>query len=580
MSATSALRYLWVQSARNRLASQLKRVRNPRYAIAMLLGIAYMYWALIYRNAEIATNGGPFGPLVTSEFIVPIAAALLLITTARWWLMGADRGALAFSPAEVQFLFPAPISRRGLVHAKLLRGQLLILVNTFIWSVLLRGGASSLGGWRRGVAMWLLFSTLALHKLGVAIVRANAVEHERAGRRRSIVPAIVFATVLAAVGYGIWRGWPAVRLASVQGVRAGADAVIAALSTPIPSIALWPVRSLLTPVFAATGTLWVHALPASTLVFLLHYLWVVRLDASFEEAALEATQSRQERIQTIRATQGIGKRSKRGKIARVPQLALTGRPEVAIAWKNIAAAMRSMAWRAQTIVYFVALVAFAVIAHVTSERATVFFLVMCTIWGGFLLVVGPLGTRFDLRLDLPRLPMLKAYPLSGARIVGAEIAGVTLLHSVSIWIIMIVPIVFFLIDPQLFDNRAQFPFILLSIALAIPALNLLMFTVHNGAALLFPAWVRMGSEARGFETMGQSLLTMGATLLIAAVALVFPAALALLIIWLGGGLLGTWSVLLGTVAASVLLCLEVWPVIYWLGSVFERTDVNDVVATP
>jgi ABC-2 type transport system permease protein len=574
--AVSALRYLWMRTASNRLRTQLKRVRNPRYAVAMVIGAIYMYWALFYRSTQLSQQDGPFGPLLSSEFIVPVGAALLLFMTARWWLFGTDRSALAFTPAEVQFLFPAPISRRGLVHAKLLRGQFVILINTLIWTVLLRGGATSLGGWRRGLAMWLVFSTLALHKLGAAIVRANAVEHARAGQRRSVIPVLVFMLMLGGVAFGVVAGWADITRANMQGVKAAAHAVVVALRQPAPMVALWPVRSLLAPVFAPSAAAWWHALPFSALVFALHYLWVVRLDASFEEAALEATQLRAERIQSIRSAQGLKKRSSKGKIARVPTLPLTGRPEVALAWKNVAAAMRSSAWRLQMYVFLGGLMFFAVVAHVTSEKASEIFLAMCAIWGAFLLVLGPLSTRFDLRLDLPRLAILKTYPLSGARLVAAEIGGVTLLHSVSIWVIMVVPITFFVVDPGLFDDTAQFPFILLSIAIAIPAINLLMFTLHNGAALMFPGWVRLGAEARGFETMGQNLLTMGATLIIAAVALVFPLGLGALIVWLGGDALGTWSLLVGTFAASALLCAEVWPVIYWLGNLFERTDVNDV----
>jgi ABC-2 type transport system permease protein len=88
--------------------------------------------------------------------------------------------------------------------------------------------------------------------------------------------------------------------------------------------------------------------------------------------------------------------------------------------------------------------------------------------------------------------------------------------------------------------------------------------------------VRMGVDQRGFETMGQNLLTMGATTLLSAVALVFPVGLGALIAWLGAGWLGWWSVLAATLAASALLAAELWPVIFWLGSVFDRTDVSDV----
>lgn len=573
----SALQYLWIRSASNRLRSQLKRVRNPRYAIAMLVGLFYMYWILIYNPRASAESGvNPFANLLNSGFALPLASALLLFTLARWWLFKGDKSALAFSPAEVQFLFPAPISRRGLVHAKLLRSQTAILINIVIWSVLLRGNAASAHGWQRGIALWLLFSTLSLHRLAAAIIRANALEHERAGQRRSILPALVFALMLGGVAYGVLSEWPALVEASNIGVKAALKAVVDSLSQPFPSIALWPVRAVLRPVFAQSAAMWLQLLPFSALVFALHYLWVLRLDASFEEAALEATQTRAELVKSVRTAGGVRKRTTKGKIARIPKLAALGRPEVAITWKNVAAAMRGTAWRAQTIVFAVMLAAFGVITSLQSDKMAEVFLGLCAGWGAMLVLIGPAGMRFDLRQDLPRLAILKAYPLSGARIVAAEIAGVTFLHSVSIWILMVVPVAVFIVNPSLFDDKLQLPFVLGAIALVIPALNALMFTLHNGAALLFPSWVRLGTEQRGFETMGQGLLTMLATSLAAAVALVFPVGLALLVLWLGSTALGPAGILVAALLAAALLFAELWPVIFWLGSVFDKTEVSDV----
>lgn len=573
----SALRYLWVRSTWNRLRTQIKRVRNPRYAVAMLMGLLYFYWILVYNPRASNENGvNPFANLMNSGFALPLASAFLLFALARWWLFKGDKSALAFSPAEVQFLFPAPISRRGLVHAKLLRSQMGILVNILIWTVLLRGNAASAHGWQRGIALWLLFSTLSLHRLGAAIVRTNALEHERAGQRRSILPAAMFVLMLSAVAYGVISQWPAIMVATEVGTKAVLQAVVDSLSQPVASWALWPVRALLRPVFALNAATWLQLLPFSALVFALHYLWVLRLDASFEEAALEATQLRAELVKNVRTAGGVRKRSTKGKISRIPKLAAMGRPEIAITWKNVAAAMRGTAWRVQTIVIGVMMTAFAIATSLQSEKLAEVFLGLCAAWGAMLVLLGPAGMRFDLRQDLPRLAILKAYPLSGARIVAAEIAGVTILHSVSIWILMVVPVTLFLVNPSLFDDKLQLPFVLAALALVIPAINALMFTLHNGAALLFPSWVRLGTEQRGFETMGQGLLTMLATTLGAAVALVFPVGLAILILWLGSALLGPSSILVAALLGAGLLLAELWPVILWLGSVFDKTEVSDV----
>lgn len=544
----------------------------------MLLGLAYFYWIVIQNpRASSAAGINPFADALRTSVTLPVGAAIMLVMASRWWLFKSDRSSLAFTPAEIQFLFPAPISRRGLVHAKLVRGQIAIFLNVFLWTMLLRGGASSAGGWQRGTALWLMFSTVSLHRLGAALVRSNALEHERAGQRRSIIPATVFAAILAGVAWGFISRWTEIQQASATSPRTLIESLVSALAQPIPSIALWPTRALLAPVLAIRTDQWLHLIPFSALMLVLHYIWVVRLDASFEEAALEATQYRAEQIKNVRGSSSfIRKRSASGKIARVPHLAWSGMPEIAIAWKNVAAALRGTAWRSMTMIVFVALSVFAALSTVKSGEFADIFLGMCVAWGSLMLLIGPLSMRYDLRHDLPRLAMLRTYPLSGARIVAAEIGAVTVLHSITVWTLMIVPVTMFVMDPSRFSDVTNFAVILGAVAIAIPAFNALMFTVHNGAALLLPGWVRLGTEQRGFEAMGQGLLTIIATTLVAAVALVFPAGLAFLIIWLATSALGAWSILVAAVSASVLLCLELWPVIFWLGSVFDQIDVADI----
>jgi ABC-2 type transport system permease protein len=78
--------------------------------------------------------------------------------------------------------------------------------------------------------------------------------------------------------------------------------------------------------------------------------------------------------------------------------------------------------------------------------------------------------------------------------------------------------------------------------------------------------------------MGQNLLTTGATTLVAAVALVFPVGLGALVLWITNDW-GGWSVLVATLLASAIIVAELLPVLRWLGTVFENTDVNEVVST-
>lgn len=570
-----ALLFLLWRSFANRLRSQAARVKSPRYIVAVILGALYLWWAL-FRNTR--AGSAPLDSILRSDITAVLASTALLLSSARWWIFGADRSALAFTPSEVQFLFPAPISRRGLVHTKLLRMQLAIFVNTIIFSVIFRGNATQLATWERALGFWMLFSTLAMHRVGASIVRTSALEHGQAGRRRMLVPFAVFATLIGAVLYGLVVAIPALRVAGAGGIKPLALAFTRALQAPVPDAALAPVQLLLDPIMRAGSAPWLISMLWAGLVVVGHYVWLVRLDSAFEEAAVEATQHRAERIQRFRASQMGQARSKKGKLVSVPTLALSGRPEVAIAWKNVVAALRGGSWKTQLVSFVVGLGVLAVASRQASDRAGDAFMGVALGWGAMLLFIGPLWMRFDLRLDLPRLAVLKTYPLEGWRIVLAEIAAVTVLHSITIWSLLTVPVVMFAQDPQLFlESGATVP-ILVSIVVGVPAFNALMFTIQNGTALLFPAWVRLGTESRGFETMGQNLLTTGATTLVAAVALVFPVGAGALVLWLANDW-GGWAVLAATALASAIIVAELWPVMRWLGSVFEHIDVNEVATT-
>ena len=144
MSVTPALGFLLFRTARNRAVRLAGRVRNPRYALAMLAGLAYL--VLIARNSGQGNGGGTTLPPGLREAL--LALGVLLVTI--WaWVYSHDARALAFTPAEVTFLFPAPMARRALVRFKLARAQLVVLLNTLIWAVIIDVGRPGMPTWMR-----------------------------------------------------------------------------------------------------------------------------------------------------------------------------------------------------------------------------------------------------------------------------------------------------------------------------------------------------------------------------------------------------------------------------------------------
>ncbi|MGH7535631.1 MAG: putative ABC exporter domain-containing protein, partial [Gemmatimonadales bacterium] len=113
--------YLVARSARNRVVRQLRHLRSPRYVVALLLGLAYI-WVIAVEQRP-----APAPATVATARVVELAGSLAVLGAVAWgWVLGVERRVLAFTPAEVTFLFPGPVSRRGLIQFKLLRTQLLI----------------------------------------------------------------------------------------------------------------------------------------------------------------------------------------------------------------------------------------------------------------------------------------------------------------------------------------------------------------------------------------------------------------------------------------------------------------------
>jgi hypothetical protein len=104
-------------------------------------------------------------------------------------------------------------------------------------------------------------------------------------------------------------------------------------------------------------------------------------------------------------------------------------------------------------------------------------------------------------------------------------------------------------------------------------------TIQNGAALLFPAWVKLGTaKSGGVEVLGQSILTMVASLVVLGLALI-PPAIAASAAYFGMKMLTDSVILpfaLGVGIAVLVLAAEVAMAMMMLGEVFERGEMVGV----
>jgi hypothetical protein len=199
---------------------------------------------------------------------------------------------------------------------------------------------------------------------------------------------------------------------------------------------------------------------------------------------------------------------------------------------------------------------------------------------GLAITGGPYLARNDLRADLTKLTILKSWPVRGSALVRGEILAPAALLSAIAWISIAGALA--LSSPRTFGGD---PDVLVRLtwaaaaALATPGLIFAQLIVHNGMALIFPAWVRLGPrQSRGIDTMGQMILLTLAMTILVAIALI-PA---LIVGALVGGSLyrmtGAVPVLVPIAAASATLVAECVLATELLGRVFDRMDISDLEA--
>lgn len=563
--------FVWLVSreAWNRAARMIGRVRSPRYAAALVLGGAYFAWVFVWMPMENRAAAG--GEPVPVPALLELGAPLLLVVLAGvWWLAGGYERALAFSPPEVQLLFPAPLRRRDLLHLRLLRAQQAILATSALFALFIQMGPLP---WSfRFVTIWLLVSTLQLHQVASSLVRVSATSGRR-GLRRTWLPVLVFLAVAGALAWTLWDAAPSLRAAETGPELE--SAFRAALEHPVALVILLPAGLVLGPALAPDLGAWLAALPAAVLVLVLHYVWVVRSDAVFEEVAAEAGRKRAETMAAFRSGRSPLTVGRTTRLTR-PWFPLrpTGVPEIALFWKGFLDFTRTIRTAVVLLIAGGTLAIFGVVALLDSvETGAEIVVILGFLLTGLLTLMAPMAFRVDLRKDLLKVEVLRTYPLRGAGVVAAEVGASTAALALTqlSFLAVSLPFLAFVgfgpgVVPWILAGAAASPFLL-------TAMDALVMTIQNGVALVFPGWTHIGAEKPGgVEFMGQFLLTMLITTLLLAVTLVGPLVLAAMVAVPLAPLLGAWAAVPAAGALLLGIGTELVFLFLWLGTVYEKLD--------
>jgi ABC-2 type transport system permease protein len=255
------------------------------------------------------------------------------------------------------------------------------------------------------------------------------------------------------------------------------------------------------------------------------------------------------------------------------RLSPTGWPAGAILWKNLVAATRTRRLRNAVVSLAGAGLIVAVLSFDPEGSLAEAAGWLTIFWAGVLVITGPQYVRNDLRGDLLKLDLLRSYPLRGWSVVLAEAAASTLLLTAIQLSLLGIGYLAFLGNRTMEPELEERTVLLLLSAIILPAVNFLGMLIQNGAALLYPAWVRLGSgRTGGVEALGQNLLMVIAFVVLLGLTLVAPAALGGGVYLLGHELLADWSLLPAAVVALGCMGFEAAWIVDWLGGIFERTD--------
>jgi len=538
-------------------------LREPRYLIGLIIGAAY-FVSIFGRSYLMPSRSRPgiTGAFGRGEGAVEIAAVGLLGVIALAWLWPGRRSpALAFSQADVQFLFTAPITRRRLVRYRLVRSQLASLAGSAIITLFMHPVRLAQAG-----MLWcgivLIMAIVNLHLTGISLTAAAST----GSAVRRWLPRAVVVMAIVAIGVDLAARRPD---AFAAGGSVMTD-VTSLLAGGLSGMVLWPFAALARLPLADSPAAFAVALPWTLLILALNYVWVLRTDVPFEERSAELA----EKVARVR-TEGVQALRKPRTVATPFRLASDGRLEIALLWKNLISMGRFLSW-ATLLRFFVPITLFVTMTSRgggrSATRADVFATVALIVaviatW------VGPQIARADLRQDLTHLAVLKTWPLRGATLVRGEVlAPFVVLVSVA-WMALAIAALASLggsLGVQIEDRWSW-----LAAGLAIvPGLILLQLVVQNAAAVAFPSWVAIGRGRGGVEVIGQRMLMMAGSILTLVVAVVPAALLGGTVFFAVRTLIGGMPIVLTAAVAGAVLLVEALVCTELIGAMLDRTDVT------
>lgn len=455
-------------------------------------------------------------------------------------IFGNEDRAIAFTPAEIDFLFPGPFSRRQLVVYKLFKLVLGSIAGGLIFSLWLRSFAGRISFAFLGASLSLVFINLLTTVLALA---RDVLDERRYAWAR-------WALTMVLVGSVAWVAW------SAQLNSASFTQTLKTLSESTTAAVLTAPARVFSHVFASQS--WGEALPwtGACLAMILGAAGtVLLLDKGYMQAALAASQRRQAKL--ARLGRGFAPTGgKPVKAVNIPTFAGLGGAGAIVRRQLITAVRTSRGW----MVMFVVAAAYGfVVSRLTGNAGARSAGTLAGMIPGVLvlLLMMPQMLRFDFRGDLDHLDLLKTLPIAARSVAWAELAVPVTILTLLGWVIAGGVSAFMEVSPGT----------LVMGALAVTPIAVLVIGLENFVFLLMPTRLFAPGQA-SMQFSGRRILMMLSRLLFMGV---------------GGGLVAGVGALTWAVSGSVpttyaacwaTLCLIAAAVVAAVAWAFARFDVS------
>jgi len=537
--ALSKLLLLSIKAAFRRM---FRGARSVRGAFLLLFTIGFLSLMIGPSLAVALMRGRPGGPVMTG-WVDPYLPLMLLGMCVLFVFTAAGERALYFTPAEVDFLFPAPFHRRELLIYKLSKTMLGVLLMALIFAT---SFLIYLPSWLSafvGIVLTLLlvqFLAMVTSFLGQIVA-----EHAFTARRQLILLGI---GVLVAAGLAqvLWQ-------------------------TPVQSVAeiaerfreSWTGRVLLAPLdifsHAILAKEWFPDLlcwsAAAAAIDLGLLALILRLDADYLESAATISQKVYDKLQRMKQGGGFvlpaSQKAARIRVPPFPWLGGCG-PQ---AWRQLLLAVRKSKYALMLITFIGG--GLLVVAFFGPRQAN--NIPMMSILGNGLLTyltfLLTLQVPWAFRGDIDHMDCLKSLPVAPLALAVGELAGgVIILAGIQFLVLAGLT----LARGDLVVNLVGLAFLLL--------FDVLMLALSNTLFLIYPVRAVPGVST-DFQFLGRVMLFAMLQMLILIPCLGIPAAIGALAFVLSG-----YSLPAFLATSWVVLAAELPVALVALASRFDRFD--------